>query len=290
MDQYHLLPRITFRQLEVLRAVFRERSFSHAALDLHSTRGNVKRMCGELEQILGGVLFEQDEVGALSPTAFAHTLVSQMSPLVRSVRKLEDAVSMMHQTGRVLRLAATPRLFESGWFTGFLRRFRSHCPFRVCCLMLDERRFRTALLNAECDVFLGCGLTPSDKLDTIDLGPVPWQFVTAGGPAAAGLPEQLADHPWWIEDNGDPEAMERLLDAFQQAGAARGRAASPTAWAEWLAKPATIPAGTTLLVADTDNDAHGSHVWPSHHYAAFIRRNHPYSELKSFLESAAHGI
>ncbi|MGC4016114.1 MAG: LysR family transcriptional regulator [Luteolibacter sp.] len=170
MDQYHLLPRITFRQLEVLRAVYRERSFANAALDLHSTRGNIKRMCAELEQILGGVLFENQDAGTLNPTPFAHAMVTQMGPLARSVRRLEDAVATMHETGRVLRLAATPELFESGWFTGFLRRFRTHGSFRVCCLMQDDRRFRTALLNAECDVFLGCGMTPSDKLDIVDLG------------------------------------------------------------------------------------------------------------------------
>ena len=78
MDQYHLLPRITFRQLEVLRAVYRERSFANAALDLHSTRGNVKRMCAELEQILGGKLFENEGPTALQPTPFAHAMVAQM--------------------------------------------------------------------------------------------------------------------------------------------------------------------------------------------------------------------
>jgi DNA-binding transcriptional LysR family regulator len=200
MDQYQNLPRITFRQLEVLRAVYRERSFSNAALDLRSTRGNVKRMCGELEQILGGTLFENEESGTLEPTPFADAMVSQLNPLIRSVRKLEDAVAMMHETGRVLRLAASPELFETAWFTGFLRRFRSKCPFRVCCLMFDERRFQTALLNAECDVFLAGGMEASDKLESIDLS--------------------------------------------------------------------------------------GADV----RRAAYMRRNHPYTELKSLLESAAHGI
>jgi DNA-binding transcriptional LysR family regulator len=200
MDQYQSLPRITFRQLEVLRAVYRERSFTNAALDLRSTRGTVKRMCQDLEKILGGTLFDLEEAGILSPTPFADAMVGQLGPLIRSVRKLEDSVAMMHQTGRVLRLAASPELFESTWFTGFLRRFRSKCPFRVCCLMFDDRRFQSALLNAECDVFLNRGLEASEKLETVDLS--------------------------------------------------------------------------------TSTEQH----------SAYLRRNHPYTELKSLLESAAHGI
>lgn len=290
MDQYHLLPRITFRQLEVLRIVYRERSFANAALDLHSTRGNIKRMCAELEQILGGTLFENEEAGTLNPTPFAHAMLAQMGPLARSVRKLEDAVATLHQTGRVLRLAATPELFESGWFTGFLRRFRTHCSFRVCCLMLDDRRFRTALLNAECDVFLGCGMTPSDKLDIVDLGAVPWRIFGHEGEVQLPLPSQLSEHIWKVENNGDPEAMEQLLDAFQKAGAGRGGLLVPSISKTWLEKPSAIPAGTLLLTPDTHTDHQGSHVWPSHRYGAFLRRNHPYSELKTLLESAAHGI
>lgn len=290
MDQYHLLPRITFRQLEVLRAVYREKSFAHAALDLHSTRGNVKRLCAELEQVLGGVLFEQDELNGLKPTPFADAMVAQMIPLVRSVRKLEDSVTMMHQTGRVLRLAATPALFDSGWFTGFLRRFRSHCPFRVCCLMLEDRRFRTALLNAECDLFLGCGMTPSDKLETIDLGAVPWRFVTADGPLNPGLPDELRDHRWKIVETDEPETTTELLAAFARAGAGAGEPISRETGESWSESPSLIPSGHLLVIADTDTEGHGSHIWPSHRYAAFIRRNHPYSELKTLLESAAHGI
>lgn len=200
MDQYRNLPRITFRQLEVLRTVHRERSYTNAAIDLRSTRGNVKRTCQELEKILGGTLFTSVDSTSLQPTSFADTMIAQLGPLIRSVRKLEDAVAMMHETGRVLRLAASPELFEGGWFTGFLRRFRSRCPFRVCCLMSDERRFQSALLNAECDVFLSRGSAPSEKLETVDLS-------TSDG-----------------------------------------------------------------------------------RYTASLRRNHPYSELKSLLESAAHGI
>ncbi|OYV05943.1 MAG: hypothetical protein CFE26_08920 [Verrucomicrobiales bacterium VVV1] len=200
MDQYQNLPKITFRQLEVLRAVHREQSYTNAAHDLRSTRGNVKRMCLELEGILGGTLFGSEESGTLKPTPFADAMVAQLGPLIRSVRKLEDAVAMMHETGRVLRLAASPELFESSWFTGFLRRFRAKCPFRVCCLMFDDRRFQSALLNAECDVFLNRGLEAAEKLETVDLS--------------------------------------------------------------------------------TSGEQH----------SAYLRRNHPYTELKTLLESAAHGI
>ncbi|MGC4016113.1 MAG: hypothetical protein QM755_16540 [Luteolibacter sp.] len=84
--------------------------------------------------------------------------------------------------------------------------------------------------------------------------------------------------------------MDRLLDDFERGGAGRGELIPPSQSRAWQKKPSDIPAGTLLLTPDTQSDHQGSHVWPSHRYGAFLRRNHPYSELKSLLESAAHGI
>lgn len=291
MDQFHLLPRITFRQLEVLRAVYRERSFAHAAIDLHGSRANVKRICHDLENILGGKLFQTGEKGELLPTPFAEALMGQLGPLVRAIRKLEDSVESLHKAGRVLRLAATPELFEGAWFTGFLRRFRTKCPFRVCCLMLDERRFRTALLNAECDVFLGAGITPSDKLDFIDLGSVPWKFLTRDESFDTNSPRGLTGRDWYLAEIGDSEVHEAVMEELRARGATGGRSAASLLWRSWLEHPDALPKASVLVIPDVASACAPSTLWPNHRFGAYLRRNHPYSELKSLLEETIdHGI
>ena len=80
------LPEITYRQLEVFSVVCRERSYANAALELHSTRANVKRVCQEFEQVVGRQLFEEGPDRTLVPTAFALGLLVQIGPLSRSLR------------------------------------------------------------------------------------------------------------------------------------------------------------------------------------------------------------
>jgi hypothetical protein len=44
------LPGITCRQLEVFSVTCKERSYANAALELQSTRANIKRVCQEFEK------------------------------------------------------------------------------------------------------------------------------------------------------------------------------------------------------------------------------------------------
>ncbi len=79
------LPNITFRQLEVFHVVCREGSYANAALDLRSTRVNVKRVCEDFEKAVGRPLFTEAVDRALLPTPFARGLLDQITPL-RSCR------------------------------------------------------------------------------------------------------------------------------------------------------------------------------------------------------------
>jgi uncharacterized metal-binding protein len=47
------LPEITYRQLEVFSVTCKERSYANAALELHSTRANNKRVCQDFERAVG---------------------------------------------------------------------------------------------------------------------------------------------------------------------------------------------------------------------------------------------
>ena len=152
------LPEITYRQLEVFSVTCKERSYANAALELHSTRANIKRVCVEFERAVGRQLFEEKPDRTLVPTAFALGLLVQVGPLSRSLRKLGEGVRGLHQEGRILRFAAAGEFFRGGLFTEFLSSLKTSDLFRSCFVRIEVKRFRTALLNAECDVYFGIGL------------------------------------------------------------------------------------------------------------------------------------
>lgn len=278
--EFQRLPNITFRQLEVFRVVCREESYANAAIELRSTRANIKRVCDDFEKAVGRPLFEEGPNRGLIPTPFAQGLLGQISPLSRGLRRLGETVRHLHEEGRILRFAAAGEFFKGGLFTDFLARLQISDAFRPCFLRIGTKRFRTALLNAECDVYFGVGITASDRLDRVDLGPIPWNIQTGkklGGP----LPSHPSDLPpgkWWISDAGEPEAAAELLDSLHAAGAKGGRILTKIP-----------PDDAITLIHDTTarHEESGTGRWPCYRFSAVLRKNHPYSDLLPRLKGAA---
>lgn len=281
LPDFQGLPNITFRQLEVFRVVCREQSYANAALDLRSTRANIKRVCDDFEKAVGRSLFEDGPDRTLLPTPFAQGLLTQVSPLARGLRRLGESVRSQHEKGRILRFAAAGEFFKGGLFTDFLSRLQISDTFRPCFLRVETKRFRTALLNAECDVYFGVGITVSDRLDLVDLGPVPWK-IQAGPRRKGKLPTSPADlsaGSWSIADAGETESSTNLLAAFHAAGAKDGRILTDTAPAadEIVFTPETTARRSTAAEA----------IWPCYQFSAVLRKHHPYSELMPRLAGAA---
>jgi DNA-binding transcriptional LysR family regulator len=279
------LPEITYRQLEVFSVTCKEGSYANAALELHSTRANIKRVCQDFERAVGRPLFEERADRTLVPTPFAAGLLARVGPLSRALRKLGEGVRGLHRDGRILRFAAAGEFFRGGLFTEFLGTLGTDDLFRSCFVRIEVKRFRTALLNAECDVYIGIGLGGADRLDQVDLGPVPWRILRhprAGGPPPEG-PADLGKGPWWIAAAGEPEVAAALLQAFRSAGARGGELLDEDAAGSWSADP------SRLFVPDLGAPlaGRGESGWPRHRLTACLRRNHPYAELKPRLLAAA---
>jgi DNA-binding transcriptional LysR family regulator len=269
------LPDITFRQLEIFRTVCFEKSYANAAIELRTSRANVKRSCEEFEKAMGRRLFEETD-RTLHPTAFAQGLLGQIGPLSRGLRHLEDGVRTLHQAGRVLRFAAAGEFFRGGLFTDFLARLKINDAFHPCFMKIDSPRFRNALLNAECDVYFGIGLPPSDRMERVDLGPIPWKISGVG--KLPTRPAALGKIPWAIAGTGEAGAAESLLAAFRAAGATGGKVLPDDALDEGITFRPDITATPEAAAAS---------VWPCHRFTAVLRKHHPYSELKSRLCAAA---
>ncbi len=281
---------ITFRQLEVFRIVYRERSYSHAAAELRSTRTNVKRLCMDFEKAVGRKLFDETSGHVLVPTGFAEGLLAQTGQLYRSLRRLTEGVRSMHEDGRTVRFAAAGGFFRGGLFTRFLSRLEISDRFRACFLRIESKRFRSCLLNAECDVYFGSALTVSDRLEAIDLGPIPWKFLH-DGKKPPDHPSGLRGDRWHIVETGDPDTAAALLESFRERGAKGGSLLPEEEGMAHLTGSKPIPQRAVILLPDhAGNPSQNENCpWPAYRLSAVMRRNHPYSELKQRLVAAANG-
>jgi hypothetical protein len=278
------LPNISFRQLEVFRAVYGERSYTNAAIELHSTRANIKRLSEDFEKEVGHRLFEEDEAKVLQPTDFAEGLLDHMLPLSRALRRLGEGVKTLHEAGRLVRFAAPEAFFGGGVFTEYLGRLQIKDLFRPCFLKIDVKRFRTALLNSECDVYFGVGLVESERLDVVDLGKVPWKIVH-GREQFGEVPADVSKLPagkWKIVRSGEDGSANDVLDAFHKAGAVGGELIAPAAIGESGHDALIIQPGLKGAIASEI-----TRDWPCYRFTAMLRKHHPYSELKARLAEAS---
>lgn len=277
------LPAISYRQLEVFLSVCREGSFANAALDLRSTRASIKRICDEFERAVGHPLFEEGEDRRLRQTHFAKGLVEGVKPLSRSLRRMDECVKTIHDAGRVLRFGAAADLFGGGLFAGFLTRLRTDDQYNHCFLRIERSRFQNALLNAECDVYVGVGIIASDRLDVVHLQPVPWRvaFADGIGREAPAAPEVLPAGNWWLASVGDAEMDAAILSEFHSAGAKRGRT--------WVPQTSVKPSGGDVVFCPDPGPSSGclDSVWPCLRFSAAIKKHHPYSDLPGRLCEAS---
>lgn len=277
------LPDFTFRQLEVFRIVCREGSFANAAIERRSTRGNIKRLCRDFERAMGRPLLDGDNGDPLSPTPFARELLELARPLTRALHRLRDTIQQEHAAGRIVRFAAADAFFQGGIFTDFLEHLKISDRFRPCFFCIEPTRFQSALLNAECDVYFGIGLTVSDRLDSVDLGPVNWRAESAGSPHTR-LPDHPADLPadgWALACPGDPDRTTAIYDSLRQHGAPEGTILR--------AGESAARDGMIVLHADPTNRPVfiGDDSWPHFRFSAVLRKHHPYAELLPRLTGAA---
>ncbi|MBK1884472.1 LysR family transcriptional regulator [Luteolibacter pohnpeiensis] len=283
---------ITFRQLEVFRLLCVERSYASVAVERRTNRAAIKRICRDLEKAVGRKLFEETADRQLVPTHFAEGLLIEAGTLYRSLRRMHEGVRAIHQSGRTLRFAAASGFFKGGLFTEFLSKLDLNGHFQSSFLRIETNRYKSALLSAECDVYFGAALEISERLDSVDLGPIPWRIRHGSHPPKS--PEELRGSNWSIVDAGEPGTAAEVLDQFHQAGATGGSVISLEEAKEIELKEGSEAKNHMIFYPDHDGGKNakmelGDPIWPAYRLSAMLRRNHPYSELKQMLITAANG-
>lgn len=273
--------------------VCREKSYANAAVECSASRPSVKKAVKDFEAAVGRSLFVETAGKDLAATKFAQGLLVQVAPLARSLRRLGESVGALHAAGRILRAAAPGDFFKGGLFTDFLARLDLSHGFRPCFLKIEVKRFRMALLNAECDVYFGVGLREAGRLEAIDFGEVPWKALAPSGKTTGPLCSagELRGKNWGIGAVGEPEAAQAVLDALRGAGAKCGRIVPEEEWRAIAEGAARAPRTATILVPDIGHREQGAGGprLPGYRFTAVLRRNHPYAELQPRLLSLAQG-
>lgn len=271
---------ISLRHLEVFSAVVRERSYANAALDLQMSRTNVKRVCDEFVKIAGRELFSYGDNGHIAPSVFGQGVFSRLGSLSTSLRKLEEGVRQLHNSGRVLRFGAAPGFFRGGLFTDYLSRLDVSEKFRSCFMKINSKDAQKSLLAAECDVYFGVGLGASERLELVGLGEIGWTVRRIGD---GQLPKNPADlrQDWFLVCEGDSGISGKILGRFREAGATAGKVITS-------AEVGSLQEGAIIFEADIISPlGDGVGIWPGYEFNALMRRRHPYADLKELLCAGA---
>lgn len=276
------LPKLTFRHLEVLQMVEREKSYTNAAHELHTTRANIRRVCHNLKDELGHPIFEEDDSKQVTPTPFGTSVLSLCSPLTRSLLHLSEGIRTIQRKGLILRFAAPSDFFRGGAFSYILSRIEVLDLYRPCYLRIEIDRFKAALLSSECDVYFGAGISASQRLEMIHLDRIPWSFHPGPnyGDKAPHQPSELRYGKWCLRSVGDEDSAKDLLKKIRSAGAGKGR----------ILPPGRQPADDELLLQPEPSWmglVTPQKQWPSFLFSAAIKKQHPYSELINRLNRAS---
>jgi DNA-binding transcriptional LysR family regulator len=118
---------ITLRELRVFRAVYELRSFSIASGAMHMTQSAVSKVCQEMENKIGGMLFERSS-RKMAPTALADHLYRYACEILGTMDAAERSLKgLLNLEVGELRIGASPMMMH-GLLTGPVQSFHTAHP------------------------------------------------------------------------------------------------------------------------------------------------------------------
>lgn len=208
----------TLRQLQLLVAVARARSFTRAAREVHLTQPAVSMQLRALERIAGHPLLERGR-GPLRLTAAGEALLSHAQRILAELHDAEEALAALGglRRGRLtIAVVSTAKYFAPKLLARFLR---GHPGLEL--RLLVNNRAETIRLLAEDEVDLALtGTTPHElPLEARPFARHPLVVVVAPDHPLAGrrrvAPAELSGETFLVREpgSGTRAAMERFLRA-----------------------------------------------------------------------------
>jgi DNA-binding transcriptional LysR family regulator len=280
--------------LEVFKAVLSECSMSQAAARLRTSASNVKRIVDNLERELGVPLFNREARGRFQPTSHAARLDREIIGFMGEMEALQECVSQLCQTGRVLKIGARRWLCQTAYFVRMYNLLRQDSRVKIAFERVAAGEERMALESGACDIYVGFELPQNKRLATVELPTLPRSF----GSLREWPPEVSGwrDISWGLLTFPSHGDHRHILHLLEQEGAGLGRALELTSYRKWLSRPdegdldgviAPEPAtggGDARLQWETISSLPGLPIM-----ATFLA-NHPYGFLEQALGRVASAM
>ncbi|MFT3990227.1 MAG: LysR family transcriptional regulator [Luteolibacter sp.] len=272
---------VDFRHLSTFKRVYLEKSYTHAAIECSSNRKSILHMMQHLERLFDCELFREDTRGELTPTPFSDRLYNDLRFLHRAQSRLRDHIRQIHETGRVLHIGSSPSIFRTLAFRNLFRELQTLRGIRLSYTAVNAGDAGKALLDGQCDLFIGCWEGNPKRFMTIQAGKTPFRMfcrLPRSGPAPMSYDRFKTIYLLQLE--GMPQLPP--LHGFD-----RGWTHLPEKqWLRWLDYPGECPEDTLILAPDTSADPS---IWQSAEtswtgsfqmdlHASFLRQ-HPYEFL-----------
>jgi len=281
--------------LQVFKAVLTECSMSRAALRLRTSASNVKRIVQALEGELGVSLFDRESRGNFLPTSHAGRLDKEMTRFMQEMDALQEVVSGMRETGRMLTLGVQPWLRNTAYFERLIQLLQQDTRFRTVLREIEPGSERSVMESGACDVFVGLSTPGSKRLAIAHLPPLQMSLgMVAAGPVPDRLGALHESCPWGLHAPDLRGVSRDWLQQIEREGGGIGRAISTVQFRDWLADPGRGTFRAVVSAAPADPDAredihwHPFNVLPTVPVRATFLSQHPYGCLENALQRACN--
>lgn len=228
--------RIEPETLRAFAVVMTEGTVARAALELRTSRSNVRRILRSLEQALGERLFRGGR-GTLEPTDAARRLQREMGGLMERIGSFDHAVRAIHAGGRLLRIGVKRSLFLTATFAAAARVLREDRRHRVSYVELEADEGRAALESGVCDLVFSVDGIGGRRFQCHGLPDMPVVAAVRGETDRTPVdPAELAAGGWTLAAT-DSSHDERLLSGIRSSCGGRGDLRPYGSLLRWMERP-----------------------------------------------------
>lgn len=284
--------------LRVFSAVLAERTTARAAIELRTSRSNVRRVIQMLESRVGEPMFVTGTDGDLEPTAAARHLRREMAGLLGEVERFEDAVRAIHRSGRLLNVGVRKGLFHTAAFAAVARTLREDPRCRVSYVELKRGEDGAALESGACDLVISVEPVAGRRFECHELPEMPVMAAIAGGrPGDDPVePAELAACDWALAKMAEGPRDEQVLRGLRESFGGRGSLCSYGNLVRWMENPDEAGARAMLCVRPVSS-IRAEHVAfrplacdARYPLSATHLRQHPFEFLEGVVRGAGNAL
>lgn len=269
---------VDFRHLNAFQLVYQNRSYKHAGYDLSASRKSILRMVRNLEHYFDSNLFTERADGELVPEVLAERLFNDLRSMNSARHRLDDHVSAIHKSGRLLHIGCSPVVFRTREFRSLFRELQSLDGIRIRYMVLDVSETGKGLLSGHCDLFIGGRVGTESRFLHQDAGRVSFRAYRRGEAGGAlgknyviSLDEEIPRLPP-INEGVEWTPLDEDV------------------WLNWLDHPEKCPLGSVIFAPDVEMDTGywqpvdclDTFQFQQPLYANFLRQ-HPYEFLPTLM-------